>query len=111
MAGTVCRRLIQRSSRANRRETAARISMSEITEWNTRPTPLALMIRTLDEPGALHALTRVILDHRANITYVDIAERREEDSTIYFELEDIDSGAVADTLVDDLKALSIVREV
>jgi energy-converting hydrogenase B subunit Q len=85
--------------------------MSETTEWNTRPTPLALMIRTLDEPGALHALTRVILDHQANITYVDIAERREEDSTIYFELEDIDSGAVADTLVDDLKALSIVREV
>jgi energy-converting hydrogenase B subunit Q len=85
--------------------------MSETTEWNTRPTPLALMIRTLDEPGALHALTRVILDHRANITYVDIAERREEDSTIYFELEDIASGAVADTLVDDLKALSIVQEV
>jgi energy-converting hydrogenase B subunit Q len=85
--------------------------MSETTEWNTRPTPLALMIRTLDEPGALHALTRVILDHRANITYVDIAERREEDSTIYFELEDIASGAASDTLVNDLKALPIVREV
>jgi energy-converting hydrogenase B subunit Q len=85
--------------------------MSETTEWNTNSTPLALMIRTLDEPGALHALTRVILDHRANITYVDIAERREEDSTIYFELEDIASRAAADTLVDDLKALPIVREV
>jgi len=85
--------------------------MSETTEWNARPTPLALMIRTLDEPGALHALTRVILDHRANITYVDIAERREDDSTIYFELEDIASGAAADTLIDDLKVLPIVREV
>lgn len=85
--------------------------MSETTEWNTNSTPLALMIRTLDEPGALHALTRVILDHRANITYVDIAERREEDSTIYFELENIASRAAADTLVDDLKALPIVREV
>jgi energy-converting hydrogenase B subunit Q len=85
--------------------------MSETTEPNTRPTPLALMIRTLDEPGALHALTRVILDHQANITYVDIAERREEDSTIYFELEDIANGATADTLIVDLKALPIVREV
>src|SRR3954469_22752548 len=111
MAGTVCRRLIRRSSRANRREAAARISMSGITEWNAYSTPLALMIRTLDEPGALHALTRVILDHQANITYVDIAERREEDSTIYFELEDILNGATADTLIGDLKALPIVREV
>ena len=37
---------------------------------------LALMIQTPDEPGILHELTRVILEHRANITYVDIAERR-----------------------------------
>jgi hypothetical protein len=37
---------------------------------------LALMVRTPDEPGALHALTKVILEHRANISYVDIAERR-----------------------------------
>jgi energy-converting hydrogenase B subunit Q len=85
--------------------------MSKITEWNAHSTPLALMIRTLDEPGALHALTRVILDHRANITYVDIAERREDDSTIYFELEEILNGATADTLIGDLKALPIVREV
>src|ERR671921_2850522 len=45
---------------------------------------LALMIQTPDEPGILHELTRVILEHRANITYVDIAERREDGSTIYF---------------------------
>ena len=50
---------------------------------------LALMVRTPDEPGTLHELTRVILDHRANITYVDIAERREDYSTVYFELEDV----------------------
>ena len=46
--------------------------------------PLALMVDAIDEPGALHALTRVILEHRANITYVDIAERREHSSTVYF---------------------------
>src|SRR5215208_879833 len=69
---------------------------------------LALMIQTPDEPGILHELTRVILEHRANITYVDIAERREDGSTIYFELEDVPDPA---TLIFDLNALSIVRAV
>src|SRR5918993_373929 len=69
---------------------------------------LALMVQTPDEPGMLHELTRVILEHRANITYVDIAERREDGSTIYFELEDVPQP---DTLIHDLAALSIVRTV
>jgi energy-converting hydrogenase B subunit Q len=80
--------------------------MNEPTERDDRL--LALMIRTPDEPGVLHALTRVILDHKANITYVDIAERRENDSTIYFELEDTAAPAV---LIGDLEALPIVRAV
>ena len=80
--------------------------MSETT--GRHPRILALMIRTPDEPGMLHALTRVILKHRANITYVDIAERREGDSTIYFELEDV---AAPGTLIDDLKMLPIVQMV
>jgi energy-converting hydrogenase B subunit Q len=79
--------------------------MSESTE---RDALLALMVRTPDEPGVLHALTRVILEHKANITYVDIAERRENDSTIYFELEDTTSP---DVLIGDLKELPIVRAV
>src|ERR671915_17240 len=69
---------------------------------------LALMIRTPDEPGMLHELTRVILEHRANITYVDIAERWEDGSTIYFELEDVPAP---DTLISDLDALSIVQAI
>ena len=80
--------------------------MSETIERDDRL--LALMVRTPDEPGALHALTRVILKHLANITYVDIAERREDESMIYFELEDV---AAPDALIDDLKALPIVRAV
>ena len=56
--------------------------------------PLALMVRAIDEPGALHALTRVILDHQANITYVDIAERREDGSTVYFEGTTKRSGTI-----------------
>jgi energy-converting hydrogenase B subunit Q len=80
--------------------------MSGPPEWDV--SLLALMIRTPDEPGVLHALTRVILDHNANITYVDIAERREGDSTIYFELEDT---ASPDVLISDLEALPLVRAV
>ena len=72
--------------------------------------PLALMVRAIDEPGALHALTRVILEHRANITYVDIAERREDGSTVYFELEDVPDEAVG-VLMSDLEALKIVQAV
>jgi energy-converting hydrogenase B subunit Q len=69
---------------------------------------LALMVRTPDEPGILHALTKVIFDHQANITYVDIAERREDGSITYFELENV---AAPDELVGDLESLPIVRAV
>jgi energy-converting hydrogenase B subunit Q len=71
---------------------------------------LALTVRTPDEPGALHALTRVILDHKANIVHVDIFERQESESTVYFELEDVVSEA-ADALIGDLESLAIVRAV
>ena len=79
--------------------------MSESTELEV---PLALMVQTPDEPGALHALTRVFLDHKANITHVDIAERRESLSTVYFELEDV-AGEAVDVLIGDLQALPVVR--
>jgi energy-converting hydrogenase B subunit Q len=82
--------------------------MSEITDPDAI---LALMVRTPDEPGVLHALTKVFLEHRANITYVDIAERgpsREDGSTVYFELEDV---AAPEVLIGDLEALPIVRAV
>ena len=75
-----------------------------------RPAPLALVVRTFDRPGVLHSLTSVILDHEANITYVDIAERHERGSTVYFELEGVaesDTGVV----MRDLEALGIVEEV
>ncbi|HZB84113.1 MAG TPA: DUF5612 domain-containing protein [Rubrobacteraceae bacterium] len=79
--------------------------MSKTTK---RDALLALMVRTPDEPGALHALTQVILEHQANITYVDIAERREGASTIYFELEDV---ATPDVLINDLSGLPVVQMV
>ncbi len=78
--------------------------MGENTERDARL--LALMVRTPDEPGMLHMLTRVILEHRANITHIDLTERSELGSTIYFELEDVTDP---ETLITDLKALPVVR--
>ena len=73
-----------------------------------RDTLLALMVRTPDEPGVLHALTGVFLEHEANIIHVDIAERRQDGTTVYFELEDV---AAPEGLIADLEALPIVRAV
>ncbi len=87
--------------------------MREADGRERRSVPLALMIDTVaDAPGILYELTGVIFEHGANITYVDIAERREGSSTVYFEMEEIvgDSGA-AEVLIRDLKALPVVREV
>ncbi|MBA2692934.1 MAG: DUF5612 domain-containing protein [Rubrobacter sp.] len=70
--------------------------------------PLALMVRVRDEPGTLHALTRVIFERRANITYVDIAERGEEVSTVYFEMEEVSSE---EAMIGALGNLSIVHSV
>jgi energy-converting hydrogenase B subunit Q len=44
----------------------------------------------------------VFLDHGANIIHVDIAERRVDGSTVYFELEDV---AAPDALIGDLESL------
>ncbi|MCI0344926.1 MAG: DUF5612 domain-containing protein [Chloroflexi bacterium] len=69
---------------------------------------LALLVHVPDRPGVLHALTRVIVEHRANITYVDITGRSEHGSATYFELEDV---ADPKALARDLEALEIVRRV
>jgi energy-converting hydrogenase B subunit Q len=66
------------------------------------------MVRVRDEPGTLHALTRVIFERRANITYVDIAERGEEVSTVYFEMEEVSSE---EAMIGALGNLSIVHSV
>jgi energy-converting hydrogenase B subunit Q len=71
---------------------------------------LALLVRLRgpDAPGVLAALTRVISEHRANITSVDIADRGEGRNATYFELGGVSD---ADALVRDLEALPIVRAV
>lgn len=79
-------------------------------EFDELVAPVALVVRTVERPGVLHALTSVILEHGANIAYVDIAERREDGSTVYFELEGVTEES-AGVLIRDLEALSMVMEV
>ena len=73
--------------------------------------PIAFTARVLDEPGALHEITRVIFEHQVNITYVDIAERRALDSLLYLELEGMDEESDPATLLTDILALPVVRSI
>jgi energy-converting hydrogenase B subunit Q len=59
----------------------------------------AVLAEVSDRPGILSGLTRVLAEHHANITYVDIHDAGEPTSDIYFEytLEgDNVSGVLAD---------------
>ena len=58
----------------------------------------AILATVADRPGILHGLTKVLADHRANITYVDI-HGGEPHSTTYFELT-IEDGSLDDILAD-----------
>jgi len=56
----------------------------------------AVLAEVSDRPGILSGLTRVLADHQANITYVDIHDAGEPTSDIYFEftLEGDDVSAI-----------------
>ena len=58
----------------------------------------AILATVADRPGILNGLTKVLADHRANITYVDI-HGGEPHSTTYFELT-IEDGSIGDILAD-----------
>jgi energy-converting hydrogenase B subunit Q len=69
---------------------------------------LGILIRARSGPGVLHQLTGVIARHRGDITSVDILERGDEASRVYFEVELENSK---DALLSELRALDGVREV
>jgi energy-converting hydrogenase B subunit Q len=69
---------------------------------------LGILIRARSGPGVLHQLTGVIARHRGDITSVDILERGDEASRVYFEVELENSK---DALLSELRALDAVREV
>jgi energy-converting hydrogenase B subunit Q len=69
---------------------------------------LAIISRNIERPGVLHQLTRVIMEHGANICYVDMVERDDSAASLYFELSAV---ANADKLMRDLESLDVVIEV
>ncbi len=81
----------------------------DLKELEEREKPdLALAITTRDQPGVLHRLTGVIAEHGANISYVDITQRRNGVAVIYFELQDVSQPG---QLVQDLRGLKDVEKV
>jgi energy-converting hydrogenase B subunit Q len=60
----------------------------------------AVLVTVSDKPGMLFSLTRVLADHQANITYVDMHSRGQE-SDLYFEFT-IGDGP-ADAVMRDLR--------
>jgi energy-converting hydrogenase B subunit Q len=67
-----------------------------------------VMVRAASGPGVLHELTGVIARRGGDIASVDISEHTAGEASVYFEVDLPDD---ADPLVEDLRALPIVREV
>jgi energy-converting hydrogenase B subunit Q len=67
-----------------------------------------LMIRADSGPGVLFQLTGVIARHQGDISLLEIVNAGSAEARLYFE---IDLAAATEPLVDDLRALPIVREV
>ena len=69
----------------------------------------ALLAEVSDRPGILSGLTRVLADHLANITYVDIHDAGEPTSDIYFEFT-LDEPTL-ESVLDDMRRVDGVRTV
>jgi energy-converting hydrogenase B subunit Q len=68
----------------------------------------AILVTAFDRPGMMSALTKVLADHDANITHVDI-HPGDPTSGIYFEVTVLDGRA--QSVIDELKAVSGVEHV
>jgi len=69
---------------------------------------LGLHVRARSGPGILHQLSGVIARHQGDITSVEIVERSETASRVYFEIE---LPGAADALLSELRALDVALEV
>lgn len=69
---------------------------------------IGLLVHAIGTTGVLHQLTGVIAQHRGDITSVEILANRPEEARTYFEIN-LPGGVEA--LVEELRALSIVRHV
>ena len=68
---------------------------------------VGLLLVAANGPGVLHQLTGVIARHGADITSVEIMERRPADIRVYFELE---LAGDAEALRRELEAVAVVRQ-
>jgi len=69
---------------------------------------LGVLVRAGSGPGVLHELTGVIARHRGDISSVEIFGHEGGDAHVYFEIE---LPADSAPLIDDLRALTVVRDV
>jgi energy-converting hydrogenase B subunit Q len=69
----------------------------------------AILAEVSDRPGILSGLTKVLADHRANITYVDIHDAGEPTSDIYFEFT-LDEPTL-ESVMTDMRTVEGVRSV
>ena len=69
----------------------------------------ALLAEVSDRPGILSGLTKVLADHLANITYVDIHDAGEPTSDIYFEFT-LDQPTL-EAVMADMRLVDGVRSV
>jgi energy-converting hydrogenase B subunit Q len=69
---------------------------------------IGLEVRTLSAPRVLHRLTGVIADHGGDILSVEISGAGTAEARVYFE---IDLPTPTERLVEDLRALDVVRDV
>ena len=68
----------------------------------------AVLTTVSNQPGILFGLTKVLADHQANITYVDLISHPDRDAEIYFEFS---FDGAPDTLSVDLSAVPGVSAV
>ncbi|MBI2820729.1 MAG: DUF5612 domain-containing protein [Acidobacteria bacterium] len=66
----------------------------------------AILISVEDLPGTLHQLTKVLAEHQANITYVDIIHRPDQEVQVYFEFK---FDGSLEGVMADLKGVQNVR--
>jgi energy-converting hydrogenase B subunit Q len=69
---------------------------------------VGVVVVAFNGPGVLHQLTGVIAAHQGDIRSISMIEEQPPDTRIYFEL---DLPGAPKALVEDLKALDVVRSV
>lgn len=69
---------------------------------------VAVLVRAANQPGTLSQLARVLADHQADITHVDLMDSSGEDAQVYFEFT---TAASVDSVLGDLERLPTVRTV